>query len=392
MKNTFFYTILLLGIIANLQAQEGATLETLLARYNAIGNTGDAISNYFTNDEWQRLRAHFATLTKNLKEAPRGGGQATLYCVNNTIQEFGTFSTADPATFNTIGNASGSSDFESSGDIDPFDLDTAYVLTIDDGEFYSIDVTTGQYTSLGSIAPPAGEQWNGLEFDPGSGILYAISSDFVTNSTLSTIQIGALSHTEIGPTGISGAIAIAIDNGGNMYSYGVNEDMFYTIDKNTGAATVVGPIGFNANFGQDLEWDAASETLFMTAIDINVLDAQLRVVDLQTGATTLVGNIDAGQTNSQVAWSAIQNEGTLSINDNGNATFSIYPNPVDDVFRIEASVEIEKLELHNILGEKVMDVALPKNLTIDMSHMPTGTYLATVHTDAGQVTKLLLKK
>jgi hypothetical protein len=383
---------LTIGLIAASQAQERADVTNLLERYEAIGHSGQAISHYFSSEEWQALRSHLASSKNTGREYRPGGGEATLYGINHAIRSFGSFSTANPATFNTIGNDSGTSDFESSGDIDPFDLGTAYVLTIDNGEFYSIDIASGQYTSLGIIAPPNGEQWNGLEFDPSSGTLYAISSNFVTNSTLSTIDIDNLSYTAIGLTGITGAIAIAIDNNGNMYSYGVNEDMFYTVNKNTGVATVVGPIGFNANFGQDLEWDAASETMFMTSVDFNVLDAELRTVNLQTGATTLVGNIDNGQTNSQVPWSAIQKEGTLSISDREKIQFTVHPNPVEDTFSIATSLAIETLELYNMLGEKVMAVQPRGKNLIDISHLPSGTYLATVHTDAATITKLLIKR
>lgn len=104
--------------------------------------------------------------------------------------------------------------------------DNEYVLS-----FYDLD--TNINTQIGILNYL---NWRGLEFDPTTGILYAI-----TSNALYSIDPTTAVSTLIGLTGIT-PTSVAIDGNGQMYSYDINNDNFYSLDKNTGESTLVGPL------------------------------------------------------------------------------------------------------------------------------------------------------
>src|SRR5690554_3803629 len=147
----------------------------------------------------------------------------------------------DPDAFTVVGPSS-AVDFENAGAIDPNNNGTAYALD-NAGSFFEIDLDSGTYTLLGNISAPGAESWAGAEFHPVSGELYAISTD-ITQSTLSLIDIDAVSRTTIGVTGVEGAISLMIDDSGQGYTHDIVSDQFFEIDLATGASSVIGSLGF----------------------------------------------------------------------------------------------------------------------------------------------------
>jgi subtilisin-like proprotein convertase family protein len=155
--------------------------------------------------------------------------------------------------------------------------------------------TGGVNTVLAPIAPAAGSTWTDTATDPTTGVVYgaAIVGSCVS-STLSTLNLTAGTSTPIGTiTGGGGCIAaIAIDNLGRLWGINVAGDTLVSINKTTGTGTVVGPIGFNTNFGQAMDCDPASGTCYMFTINVTSGNtAELRSVNTATGATALVGLI-----------------------------------------------------------------------------------------------------
>jgi hypothetical protein len=74
-------------------------------------------------------------------------------------------------------------------------------------------------------------------------------------------------------------------------------------------------------------------------------------------------------------------------------TFNYYPNPVKDKLHLTASDNISDVEVYNLLGQVVMQqTASQKEVSVDMSALPTGSYI--VKLTAGSYTKTLkvLKK
>ncbi|MDC8003327.1 T9SS type A sorting domain-containing protein [Aureisphaera galaxeae] len=354
--------------------------EDLLTRYTNLETNGKSPSHYFTQEEQSMLREYLQT---NASQDTQEGGGALIYGPRNNAAEFGSFDPTDLTVFNTIGPSLVTADFESSGDIDPSNLTMGYVLTLSTGEFNSIDITTGTYTSMGTISPPPGQDWNGLEFDPATRTLYGISSDFSGTSSLSTIDVGSMSYTLVGDTGMQGAISIAITSSGDMYSYDVVDDNFYSIDTSTGAATLLGPIGFDANFGQDLEWDDSSGTMYMVCYNAGIFEGEVRTVDLGNGFTTLLGNLIPSESGTQMAWAAIQNPEILSVSENAQNSFSIAPNPAQGQLEVSSRSNIEQIAFVNLLGQTVLQFQNPSSSTFNISELHSGVYFVVVTTELG---------
>ena len=222
-----------------------------------------------------------------------GGGSSVAYCSMNATVEFGTFDPTDGSIVTVIG-ASPIANFENAGSIDPNDTATAYVID-NAGDFYSVDVASGVYSLLGNIPG----DWTAAEFDPNSGDLYGFA-----DSNLHLINIAGVSSTVLGATGLPFPIGLAIDGAGNAYTYDVGDDNFYSVDLGTGAVTLIGSIGFDANFGQGMAWDPGTDTVFMTAFNAVLFDSEWRSVDTATGMTTLINQMDAGVL-TQYAWVSI---------------------------------------------------------------------------------------
>ena len=164
----------------------------------------------------------------------------------------------------------------------------------DTNALVTIDALTGAETVIGTLAtPPGGETYTGMTFDPSTGNTYASSCN-ITTSSLFQIDVATATATRIGAiTNSPCSIAIAADTGGTLYTYDLVNDTLLSVDKATGAGTTIGSIGFDANFGQGMDYDGATGTMYMSAFNNGLFQPELRIVDLTTGNTTLVGVLGA---------------------------------------------------------------------------------------------------
>jgi len=197
------------------------------------------------------------------------------------------FSTATPGTLNTIAAAAG-------------DLFAVEFLNGDFGKLYALDATqnrlitiatnNGAQTVIGNCAPASGHMWTGLGADPTDGTLYAASTD-ISVSKLYRVDPATGTSAYIGDiTGAPGLIAIAVNAAGAMYGVDIVNDNLIAINKATGAGTVVGSLGVNANYAQGLDFDEDNNVLYWAAYTTT---AELRVIDTTTGASTLAAAFPA---------------------------------------------------------------------------------------------------
>ncbi|PWI30768.1 hypothetical protein DI383_04790 [Flavobacteriaceae bacterium LYZ1037] len=69
-------------------------------------------------------------------------------------------------------------------------------------------------------------------------------------------------------------------------------------------------------------------------------------------------------------------------------SISVYPNPTSDYIHIATTYKIQQVEIYDILGKKVKQVAdSPK---INVNHLQAGIYLVKIFTDNGQITKKII--
>ena len=133
--------------------------------------------------------------------------------------------------------------------------DNAFAYAVDDqNQFMQIDTTSGAQTIIGTIVPFGAEIWTGMAFDPTDGAMYATGTD-IFSSSLYSIDVASATATRIGSINMPGIIACAIDADGNMYAHDIVTDELVSIDKSSGVGTPIGPLGFDANFGQGMGYD-----------------------------------------------------------------------------------------------------------------------------------------
>lgn len=197
---------------------------------------------------------------------------------------FGYFSPDDPAQFTEVSPYPGGS-FSSAGTF-PVNED-AFVYELDvDGNLRVIDVEDGSATTMGTI----GSDWTGMATHPVDGSIYAS-----TGSELYALDIDNMEADLIGDFGAPEIMmGLAIDGDGIMYGYDLQTALLYTIDIETAVAEEVGNIGFDPNFGQGLTWDSQNDLLVMAAFNFESFEPELRIVDRNTGNSTLAGTL-AGQ-------------------------------------------------------------------------------------------------
>ena len=83
----------------------------------------------------------------------------------------------------------------------------------------------------------------------------------------------------------------------------------------------------------------------------------------------------------------------LGANDFDTTSISTYPNPVTSKLNIQSEELITSVSIFNTLGQKVLNVAAGSlNLSLDMSTLSPGVYVANIATDNGSKTMKVIKK
>ena len=104
-------------------------------------------------------------------------------------------------------------------------------------------------------------------------------------------------------------------------------------------------------------------------------------VNIDTEGNPAVFYIDALQ---------VPSAGSLSVDDFELNSFSIYPNPVKNSFKIDTNSSIETVEVYNITG-RLIKTFTPEN-TYDISDLATGIYIANIKTQFGVKTIKIVKQ
>jgi|GEM_PF-1324783 hypothetical protein len=164
--------------------------------------------------------------------------------------------------------------------------------------FVKINTTTGARTVINANT---GISITGLAYDWTTNTMYAMSGG--STSILWTIDLVTGVPTLVG-SGAYFGISLAANQEGNIYAIDIAADNLVQLNKSTGAPTVIGPIGFSANYAQDMEFDNSDNTMYAAAYNTSGSGGELRTVNLATGATTLVGAFQGG---AEVTGFAIQN-------------------------------------------------------------------------------------
>ena len=161
-----------------------------------------------------------------------------------------------------------------------------YYATRSPSTLITINTTTGVQTVLGAITGVTGGYTiTAMGYHPGSNTMY-LGATNLTISQLYTLNTTTRVATLKGTiTGCKGLIAIGVNCAGEIYGVDIVNDNAYKINPTTGAGTLLGPLGFNANYAQDADFEFASNILYLAAYGPT---GAWRTMNLATGMTTLV--------------------------------------------------------------------------------------------------------
>jgi hypothetical protein len=160
-------------------------------------------------------------------------------------------------------------------------------------QFATIDTATGAKTVIGT-ANSGGAGWNGLAYDSTTGTMYMVTG-CPSGSSLYTVDINTGTPTLVGAMSNEACtVSIAIDSAGQMYGVDIVNDAFYSIDKTTGNDALIGSIGFNANYAQEMTFDLSTDILYYAAFNADLFNDFMYTIDTGTGTANLIGQIISG--------------------------------------------------------------------------------------------------
>lgn len=197
-----------------------------------------------------------------------------------------------PGGSTLVGTPGGTSLF--AGDFLGGDFSTLYVISYDNNNLYAVDTETGAGTLIGRTNPPTGT-FSGIT---GVGnTMYGVATSCGTSSVLTTIDVETAAVQTIGT--IANATCLIdlsyVPDTGMLYGVDLVNDTFVMIDPATAASTVVGNTGVNANYAQGMDYDEENNVFYWAAYTSG---PELRIIDINTGASTRIGAFTLGEVDS----------------------------------------------------------------------------------------------
>jgi hypothetical protein len=174
-------------------------------------------------------------------------------------------------------------------------------------DLYDFPGSTFDQNAIGSISKSGiisflsnqndSQNWWCLASDEAGDVLYSVDND---NSDILTAQFRDGSVKTIGSGVGFGVPGLEFDNiHGILYAISTDKSL-YTISTENGTASLIGPTGISGHSTNDigLAYDACSQILYANEGDLH----QLYILDVTTGAATLVGSNGVGDVIDGLAW------------------------------------------------------------------------------------------
>ncbi|RZJ70205.1 T9SS type A sorting domain-containing protein [Flavobacterium sp.] len=329
--------------------------------------------------------------------AGQGAGITAWVGISTTDSNPNTWTTWIPMTFNANATNPGNNDEYTATIGDDLDAGSYFYAT-------RFRLNTGPYVYGGIDASNNGGIWDGTTY--GSGELTvtpppAPANDDCSGATVLTVDAAFCNGTNTNGTNLG-----ATDSGvaeADCFNYGLN-DVWFTFTAPDDAATV----DISTDFLGGTLWDTEIALYSGTCGTLTELDCD------QDGGTTTLENgfswnsvildtpVTAGETYFiRVSGYSEDNFGNfclevsknqLSVDQHSLAGIKVSPNPVRDVLNISGEANVQSATVRNLLGQQLLvkDVTSDKN--INMSTLPSGTYLVELSSETGKRTVKVIKE
>lgn len=231
---------------------------------------------------------------------------STLYGVNKSGTPGLTY-TLDQATGATA--LVGSTGYDFPGDLASDTRTGSYRIWAPDittNTLIKIDPATGVGTA---VAPfNSNDKIVSMAFDITTGKLYGTSAQGfgAAGDQLYEIDPNTAATTLIGTLGVNNVYALAFNNVGKLYGVGEDRRALFLISTSTGAANLVAPIAL------DHVYDIATRPEDNVTFAVDTGTSALYTLDLNTGATALVGGYAASNVVG-LAFSPVPEPATLAL-------------------------------------------------------------------------------
>jgi hypothetical protein len=309
--------------------------------------------------------APIARSDKHYPTHPFAAGSVPAYASDLVNASFVSFDATSPSTLTLDVPEDGNSFL--AGDFKGEDFSTLYAIDFLSFDLYKVDTATGARTLVYLAVPPPGAQsgsWNGMAWDRTTSTMYAVTiggrpggSSLVrinpdTGDTEYVAEITGVGDPDNG----TAVIDIAVDTEGHMYGVEIVTDTLVAIDKETGEASTIGSIGFDANFSEGLDFDDATGTLYFSGYDNSIGLSSMYTIDTETGLATPIDTIGPDPSSTQYAALGIARL----------AGICAYPD------------NVPWLSFDTTRGSTQPDATTPITVTFDATTLSPGTYTADI--------------
>ncbi|WP_264537537.1 delta-60 repeat domain-containing protein [Flavobacterium sp. N1736] len=148
--------------------------------------------------------------------------------------------------------------------------------------------------------------------------------------------------------------------------------------------------------GQNIIWYSSQNACVNSGITSKITVA---LPDTLTGNTLLIDGATyyASQTingiESNYRLPITVNTSTLGVDEVALNTIKIYPNPIKDKITVSNTANIEKIELYNLIGQKIFENSFLSNeINIDLTNYKTGVYLLKIFSEGKVYVNKVIKE
>lgn len=197
----------------------------------------------------------------------------------STVQEIG-----DPQHAALVGGDFVDNDFSKEYVVDMYNM------------LQTVDTQTGARSPIARLSDSGLTfAWPSLKWDPSTGTLYGIYYDASLATHLYAIDRVSGYARLIGDFGAGvQMLAIAFDADGRLFGIDVAGGVLVAIDKTDATTSAIGPLGYNSQYLQSMDFDDATGTLYLAGFDADANAGVLYTVNTTTGIATPVSPLPEG--------------------------------------------------------------------------------------------------
>lgn len=174
------------------------------------------------------------------------------------------------------------------------DSSILYTVDLNNYNLYALNTTDCSMTTLAKLSFKSGTGAAvGLTWSSYHNIFYLLSTNCGQATHLYNLTISpSVTLTSIGDVNASCGVTISADSGGNLYVLDLHTDYLLSVSPKTAETTYIGPIGFNANAAQGMDFDPTTGTLWLAAVNAKT-SGELRIVNVTSGNSTLIESLSS---------------------------------------------------------------------------------------------------